>query len=405
LKQLIIDIGRLERRLGRATPTGVDRVILAYADHLKDRYPGQVVFTRSLFGIPVAYSKGQAETLLSLTATNWATGQQNGFSRMSRIWMAIRDSIASFAGPRRLGGNGQVYFTLDHNGLEENGPVRRMHQTGSQIVAFLHDLIPLSHPEYVVPHSIPKHRQRMAQMSACADLVIANSAYTQGEFESYLKRQNLAVPDTVAAHLGIEDTWRDNDDASNSSAPYFVVLGTIEARKNHLLLLNAWRELEARLGPDTPKLYVVGRRGWEAECVEDMLERCPALQGIVVERPSLADDELRHLLTGARALLFPSHVEGFGLPLAEALASGIPVIASDIPVFREIAGDIPEYRSTIDGIGWLDAVEAYSLPGSTARAEQLKRLRNFKPTYWDDHFRTLDKALAKLIGDPAQPGG
>lgn len=398
MNRLLVDIGRLERRLGRATPTGVDRVILAYADYLRNACPDQVVFTRSVLGRPVAYSASDAEALLAMTATNWATGKRNRFSFARKIRLLMRDILGAVTGRSRVGGPGEAYFTLDHNGLEKNGPVQRMHQSGARVIAFLHDLIPLTHPEYVVPHSIPKHRQRMAQMSACADLVIANSEYTRDAFVSYLENEGLQVPHIVSAHLGIEDTWRGRENEPKGADPYFVVLGTIEARKNHLLLLNVWRELAARMGASAPKLHVVGRRGWEAECVEDMLERCPSLKGLVFERPSLADHELQELLTGARALLFPSHVEGFGLPLAEALASGIPVIASDIPVFREIAAEIPDYKSTLDGCGWLELIEDYAGPGSVLRERQLQRLKDFKPTYWEDHFRILEAVLPEFAG-------
>lgn len=404
MTRIIIDIGRLQRRLGRATPTGVDRVILAYANHFRGAFPDRVVFTRSVFSRPVAYSKAHAQAILNLTEENWS-GRISGGAKGSRglnplfqFLATVRDVLR----PARLvpkDGSRSVYFTLDHNGLEKNGPVHRMHATGVvDVVAFLHDLIPLTHPEYVVPGTVPRHLQRMAQMGRCCRLVIANSRYTEGEFHRHLKSVGCSVPGTLAAPLGIEDAWRADAVHHTSERPYFVVLGTIEARKNHVLLLAIWRKLSERLGDKAPMLHVVGRRGWEAELVEDMLDRCPALKSCVVERSGLPDDELKDLLQGARALLFPSHVEGFGLPLAEALASGIPVIASDIAVFREIAASVPDYYDPLDGLGWETAILDYAEDGSPARGAQMRRLSEFQPTYWPAHFQLVEAEMADILG-------
>lgn len=408
MTRIVIDIGRLQRRLGRATPTGVDRVILAYANHFRGAFPDRIVFTRSVFGRPVAYRPAHALAILNLTEENWSgrisKGAKGGrkLNPLLQFLATVRDVLR----PIRLvpkDGSRTVYFTLDHNGLEKNGPVQRMHATGAvDVVAFLHDLIPLTHPEYVVPRTVPRHLQRMAQMGRCCRLVIANSRYTEGEFHRHLKSDNCPVPRTLAAPLGIEEVWEDacRADVKNrqSQRPYFVVLGTIEARKNHVLLLAIWRKLSERLGDKAPMLHVVGRRGWEAELVEDMLDRCPALKSCVVERSGLADAELKDLLQGARALLFPSHVEGFGLPLAEALASGIPVIASDIAVFREIAASIPDYYDPLDGLGWERAILEYAEDGSPARKAQLRRLSEFQPTYWPAHFQLVEAEMADILG-------
>ncbi|GBR54887.1 glycosyltransferase [Neokomagataea thailandica NBRC 106555] len=142
--------------------------------------------------------------------------------------------------------------------------------------------------------------------------------------------------------------------------PYFVCLGTIEGRKNHLLLLNVWRRLIEIHGAKTPRLLIIGKRGWENEQVIDMIERTPSFAGIVREYNNLPNDEVVALLKNARALLFPSFSEGFGLPLAEALALNVPVICSDIPVFQEVGKNKVTYLDPIDGLGWLDTISTYS---------------------------------------------
>jgi len=175
--------------------------------------------------------------------------------------------------------------------------------------------------------------------------------------------------------------------------PYFVVLGTIEPRKNHLILLHVWRQLAYALGAATPKLVIVGQRGWECEQVIDILERCTTLRDFVLEFPRCSDTELASLLSHARALLFPSFVEGYGLPLVEAMRLRVPVIASDLPVFRELAGEAPEYLDPIDGPAWRKTILDYIPNGSARRNAQLKRMENLRVPGWEDHFAIVDEFL------------
>ena len=178
--------------------------------------------------------------------------------------------------------------------------------------------------------------------------------------------------------------------------PYFVMLGTVEPRKNHVFLLQLWRRWVERLGAATPKLVLIGQRGWECENAVDLLERCPALRGAVIELGRCSDSALGEYLQHAQALLFPSFAEGYGMPLVEALAQGTPVIAGDLPVYREFAGEIPDYLDPLDGPGWIRALEDYAAPTSVLRAEQVSRMRGFQPPTWAAHFAKVDPFLANL---------
>jgi glycosyltransferase involved in cell wall biosynthesis len=176
--------------------------------------------------------------------------------------------------------------------------------------------------------------------------------------------------------------------------PYFVCLGTWEPRKNQALLLRVWERLVERLGRDAaPHLVLIGQRGWEIEHVERVVERTPSLHGVVIEVPRCSDTELRAWLGHARALLFPSLAEGYGMPLVEALAAGVPVIASDLAVFREVAGDVPEYADPLDTLGWCERVMAYTHDSERARTRQLQRLRGFQVPTWDEHFMAVGSLM------------
>jgi glycosyltransferase involved in cell wall biosynthesis len=178
--------------------------------------------------------------------------------------------------------------------------------------------------------------------------------------------------------------------------PYFVMLGTIEPRKNHWLLLQVWRKIIERLGVQAPRLVIIGQRGWECENVVDLLERCAPLRGVVTELPACSDADLATYLKHSLALLFPSFTEGYGLPLVEAMALRVPVIASDLAVFREIAGGIPDYLDPLDGMGWLAHIEEFANPSSTGRHAQLSRLVDFVQPTWPAHFRVVEDLMERL---------
>ncbi len=237
--------------------------------------------------------------------------------------------------------------------------------------------------------------------AALADAVIVPSAATADAFRPYIARANPALR-LLEAPFGVELPPIAATAPLTPERPYFVCLGTIEARKNHLLLLNLWRDLVDQHRGEAPALVLIGRRGWEIENTIDMLDRCPALRGIVSERTARSDSETAHVLKNARALLLPTFAEGFGFPLVEALALGIPVLASDIPAFHEIGGDVPEYFGPLDGTAWRAAILDYSLDHSVRREEQLRRLADWRPPRWDDHFAAVDALIAALAAAPGR---
>ena len=121
-----------------------------------------------------------------------------------------------------------------------------------------------------------------------------------------------------------------------------------------------WRELAQLSGSATPKLIVAGARGWENENILDMLERCPAIRNHVIEASGLSTPSLKRLIDNARAVLMPSFAEGYGLPVAEALTAGTPVLASNLPSLRAMEGSAITWLEPMDGLGWLAAIRRLS---------------------------------------------
>lgn len=259
----------------------------------------------------------------------------------------------------------------------------------------IHDLIPLTHAEYCRPGVNATHRLRIRTALRHASGLIANSQETLNELATEARSAGLSLPPSVVAHLAPAVSHY-APAPPPLDAPYFVMLGTIEPRKNHWFVLHLWRRLAEQFGAAAPRLVIVGRRGWECENVIDMLERCAELRGLVHEESNCSDERLHALLRHARALLFPSFVEGYGLPLVEALMLRVPVIASNLAIFREIAADMPDYLDPLDGTGWISRILAYVPADSPERSAQMARIAHFREPTWSEHFDRVDTFLDSL---------
>ena len=172
-----------------------------------------------------------------------------------------------------------------------------------------------------------------------------------------------------------------------------MTIGTVEPRKNHLGLLHLWRRF-AEHNIEAPKLLMVGHMGWENEGVIDLLDRCAALRGRVLLVSGLPDSACRDLLTRTRALLAASFAEGYGIPVVESLTCGTPVIATDIPVFREVTQGLGAFLDPLDGPAWQREILGLMEEGP-ARLARLRASR-FSPPTWERYFDDLVSFLHRL---------
>jgi glycosyltransferase involved in cell wall biosynthesis len=381
---LLIDISRLMGRTSRGRlPTGVDRVCLAHVQRFGDRAKAVLRWYDWRRIVPYDASQ-ELFRLLERPGPHFYRDCAKVIARFSIPPWEPQDAADG------------LYLNLGHSGLGDVQLAAWLRRTRQRPVYMVHDLIPLTHPEYCRSDEAHRHLARMDMLLRTAAGVLTNSQATLERLKQLAEELRLPLPPCEVAPLGPAALRCDPAQPPPLARPYFVVLGTIEPRKNHLMLLHLWRELVAELGERTPHLVVIGQRGWKCENVVDLLERCASLQGIVHELPHCSDETLARFLCHARALLFPSFVEGYGMPLAEALLLDAPAIASHLPVFREAAGDVPEYLDPLDGPAWKRAILDYTPPDSARRAAQLARRRTFRLPTWDDHFARVEHLMERL---------
>ncbi len=383
MPKAIIDITRLlDRRMQGRLATGIDRVSLEYVRHFGYHSTALVRYAGRWIDLSPSQSRLIFKALLAPPAN---------------FISLVRRTVAK-AIPRSFGqrfSNPQFLFNTGHNGLESKDYVHRLQRSQLKPLFFVHDMIPLTHPEYCRPGEANRHQVRMNTILTLGQGIITNSSATLKQLTAYAEARHFPLPPAVVAPLAPADLSV-SPACPLTNKPYFVILGTIEPRKNHWLLLQLWRQLIERLGKDAPYLVIIGQRGWECENVVDMLERCTTLRGYVFEYPACSDTELAAWLRYARALLFPSFTEGYGMPLVEALALGVPVIASELPVFREIAGNIPEYVDQLDGKRWGEMIEAYTSMDHPLRLAQCRKIADFSPPTWQTHFAQVEALIDRL---------
>jgi glycosyltransferase involved in cell wall biosynthesis len=284
--------------------------------------------------------------------------------------------------------DGGHYLNVGHDNLE-NSAIDAIGAAGLLRIVLMHDAIPLDYPEFGRAGSAPKFRAKL-DAAERADLIIANSHHT-----AYRLRVHGIVSDVPVAPLGIHP--QPGLQNRVKQPPVFLALGTIEPRKNHALLLKVWERFWDKMKDASPRLILLGRRGWENEAVFHQLDTAPMMGHTVIEAGTPDDAALAEYFASATALLFPSFAEGYGLPLAEAMDVGLPSIVSDLEALREVGGDVPEYLSPKDAQAWTRTVLSYARPGSTHRIEQLHRMESWQSPKWAEHFAIVENAMETIL--------
>lgn len=248
---------------------------------------------------------------------------------------------------------GSPWFHPDYASLI--GTYREKH--GLRFAMLVYDLIPLRRPEWCDSGLVRLFRAFVISMAPLCDDIFAISKSTAADVEAFLREQNVTLqhpvtPIPIGTGLKAAAPLSQTDVAARPlpqralppPGSYALIVSTIEARKNHILLFRVWRRLLEEMPADqVPTLVFAGRIGWLVDDLMRQITNTSYLDGklVVVESPT--DAELATLYTGCLFTLFPSFNEGWGLPVTESLAFGKPCLISDRTSLPEAGGDLARY--------------------------------------------------------------
>ncbi|NLF19237.1 MAG: glycosyltransferase family 4 protein [Lentisphaerae bacterium] len=267
----------------------------------------------------------------------------------------------------------------------------------------MYDLIPVSHPQFCDPRVARDFQRDAPRVLSLANAVVAISATVAGQVRDYAA-QAITGWDPQRCPVGFFHLGADFIPAADPTAaewpgwpnglwadrPVFLMLGTLEPRKGHAFVLDAF-EQRWQQGATEGLLFL-------GSLAAGMAETHARLAAIAQEgRPfwhlrGVPDSAVATAIRRSRAGIVASCVEGFGLPIVEFMQMGLPVLASDIPVFREVGGDLPIYFS-LDRAGGLGA----ALDSFYRRESALRQtLLDFRWPNWDAAAETLLRQVLEL---------
>jgi glycosyltransferase involved in cell wall biosynthesis len=384
---IVYDLLRLLLVATAAKPRGIDRVDLGCARHLFESWRGDCF---GLLPTPWGFRLFDRHWVVSHLDRVEALWSENGASADDPVLTFVRQRLddPDAASPVRLqretaaarevrqwrpskllgtrwalgapatraAAQGSVYLNIGQVGWAAPWMARWLRQRPDvRPVFMLHDVIPIEHPQWGPRSLHAAHSQMVKTVARHAAGMIATTATARESVQAALhERGRLAPLPVVTMPLPVSPIFlrRDPPDPLLGAHDYFVYCSAIEPRKNHLMLVEAWKELVRRLGARAPRLVVVGAPAHGGGPIKQQLEGCEELRRHIIVATGLSSPALRQLMAQAKALLMPSLAEGYGLPIAEALTLGTPVLASDLSAHMEVGGDCATYLDPHHAVAW-----------------------------------------------------
>lgn len=295
-------------------------------------------------------------------------------------------------------GRGSVLLELDSvwNVVEVDRDrlYRRLRESGVRIAVLVYDLLPLEHPDWFEESLVEVFSAALGAQLRHAELLLAISHDTA---RSVSERGPVASAPVEVVALGADVVSPRSGGVPAvpdrlAGARYVLVVGTVEPRKNHRVLLDAFD----RLAVEDPDLHlvVVGRAGWNNDEVVDRLRRHPLLDERLHWYEGAGDELLGELYRGATVVAVPSISEGFGLPVIEALAAGVPVVCSNGGALPEAGGDLVDLVDPDDPVG-LAAALGRLLDDPEELEHRRRDLVDYEPPTWSRTAAELADALLR----------
>ncbi len=292
---------------------------------------------------------------------------------------------------------GSVLFDLDAVWNRVTPPRRQFAPEqaarGVRGASFVQDIFAVTNPEWFVPTLVSDFTDFLRARVVTDRVVMCSTEDVAQSIRRWAKEEGLPVPRTPVVGLGADSIAPTEDDDAGGSmqvpgGPFVLVVGTVEPRKNHVVVLDAMERLWAD-GVDVP-LVVVGRRGWKADDVADRMEATDPSR--LTWWDSVTDAQLDHLYRSATVVVVASRAEGYGLPVVEALQRGAVVLSSAGGALAEVGGEHVETFGP-DDPAELAALVARHLTDPDHHQARRDVAATFRPQTWEECARRVAEVL------------
>ncbi len=266
-----------------------------------------------------------------------------------------------------------------------------------QFVSLIYDLIPIVTPQYVPDCLIEGAFMPTtdAQLREGA-VTLTISEHSKQDILTYAQQRFIPIGPVEVFTLGSDITPLDASAAQTKTQhtrPFVLSVGTIESRKNHYGMYQAWRKLIKTLGPDrAPDLVFAGKQGWHGENVLYMIKHDPLVKDKIVIKSGVGDRELDWLYKNCLFTLYPSLYEGWGLPVEESFIYGKMCVTTNVSSLPEVGGEFAEYVEPEDVEGIVQAVVRCLDPAYRSGREALIR-EKYKANTWSQAVVQLQRVL------------
>lgn len=401
---------------GSVTPTGIGRVQAEILPHLARSWPGRVAFCRAgdgggtmevldfrdvrrLFEANAFLLSHRPDSLMFPVAKFWRyVGRRAAAAARALSASGRRARFVSAVRP------GDVLLNLGASWSHRNfgrtvAELKRDH--GMRFGLLVHDVLPASHPHFVSPRHVPNFNAWLEQMAAVWDFVLTPSNASAQALDAHMAERGYAPKPIRRIPFGTGFT-ASAPSATAAGRRHVLYVSTVEIRKNHILLFNVWERLVREHGPDrVPQLVFAGKYGWEIKDLLAALKETRFLDGKIRVVENLSDDELADLYARSLFTMFPSHCEGWGLPVAESLFFGRYCIASNATSIPEVGGPFVDYHDPTDADAAYRLVErALFEPDFLASRERHIR-DHYRQRSWQETADAIVAAVDELA--PSRP--
>jgi glycosyltransferase involved in cell wall biosynthesis len=271
--------------------------------------------------------------------------------------------------------------------------------TGVKTIFYCHDLVPVMFRQWVEPDTAVWFAEILSTFLRPGTLLLSNSAATMKDLQRARENEGLPRIDGIVIPPG-SDLAETAPSPSAGPPPafehgYILYVSTIEVRKNHRLLLDAYARLIQRGMAQLPRLLFVGRRGW---LVDDLLREIDSGSGAaahVTILEDVPDFDLGRLYEGSLFTVYPSFYEGWGIPVSESLSFGKFCLCSDRGALPEAGAGLVELLDPTDAESWAERIAHYLEHPQEVRTREQDIRSNYRPRLWADFRRDAMAALAR----------